>query len=218
MPDPSHPTPYPDLNAVLREFAAQIQAILGDHFRGMYLSGSLALGDFDPNTSDIDFIVVTDAALADDLLAALREMHARFAAGDSPWAGKIEAVYIPQEALRHYPPPPAQYPQVEKDRPFFLDQLEGGWIYHCYILREHGVVIAGPAPRTLIDPVDPDAMRRAALGGPPGAGCRRATGAWNSGRGECCAGHARLASLYRGSVPALGKYRPKPHRKRRCAA
>ncbi len=70
--------------------------------------------------------------------------------------------YIPPEALRHSAPTPAQYPQIEKGRPLFLDHLESGWIFHCYTLREHGVVVAGPDPHTLIDPVDPDAMRRAA--------------------------------------------------------
>src|SRR5713226_5764624 len=50
MPEPLHPTPYAGINAVLQHFLASIQAIVGSHFRGMYLSGSLALGDFDPRT------------------------------------------------------------------------------------------------------------------------------------------------------------------------
>src|SRR5690242_11526777 len=95
-----HPTAYADVNAVVREFLTNLQAILGSHFRGMYLSGSLALGDFDPRSSDIDFVVVTDLELADDLVEALREMHAQFDASGSPWAAKVDAVYIPQEALR----------------------------------------------------------------------------------------------------------------------
>ena len=63
MLEPLHPTPYAGVNAVLHHFLASIQAIVGSHFRGMYLSGSLALGDFDPRSSDIDFIVVTGATL-----------------------------------------------------------------------------------------------------------------------------------------------------------
>jgi hypothetical protein len=162
MSEPLQPTPYPAVNAVLRDFLGQVQAILGEQFVGMYLSGSLALGDFDPHGSDIDFVVVTAAMLSDERITALREMHARFDAGGSPWAARVEAVYVPQAVLRHGAPPGAHYPQIEKDRPFFLDALESGWIYHCYILREHGVTLAGPAPQTLIAPVDPDAMRRAA--------------------------------------------------------
>jgi len=70
--------PYPDVNAVLYDFPANVQAVLGEHFRGMYLSGPLALGDFSPDSSDIDFVVVTDADLLDDILPSLRAIHAHF--------------------------------------------------------------------------------------------------------------------------------------------
>jgi predicted nucleotidyltransferase len=36
-----------------------MQAVLRDRFIGLYLGGSLALGDFDPQRSDIDFVAVT---------------------------------------------------------------------------------------------------------------------------------------------------------------
>lgn len=152
----------PDVSAVLHGFATYLRAILGDYFRGMYLTGSLALGDFDPHTSDIDFIVLTDIALSADLVEALRAMHERFDASGSSWAGKIEAVYIPPEALHPNPVSLAHYPQVEKGRPLFMAPLESGWIFHCYTLREHGVTVAGPDVRPLIDPVDPNDIRRAA--------------------------------------------------------
>ena len=48
------PTAYPDVNAVLAELSASVQTVLGHHFVGMYLYGSLALGDFNPRSSDID--------------------------------------------------------------------------------------------------------------------------------------------------------------------
>jgi hypothetical protein len=156
------PTYYADVNEVLHSFEARLLTLLGSHFVGMYPSGSLALGDFDPQSSDIDMVIVTDVELSGDLFAALHDLHAHFDESRSPWAAKVEAVYIPPEALRHSAPTPAQYPQIEKGRTLFLDHLESGWIFHCYTLREHGVIVAGPGPHTLIDPVDPDAMRRAA--------------------------------------------------------
>lgn len=57
---------------MLYDFPANVQTVLGEHFRGMYLSGPLALGDFSPDSSDIDFVVVTDADLLDDILPSLR--------------------------------------------------------------------------------------------------------------------------------------------------
>ncbi len=116
MREPLYPAPYADVNEALRDLLARMQTILAGHFVGMYLSGSLALGDFDPRTSDIDFVVVTDAVLSDDLFSALQDMHARFDESRSPWAAKVEAVYIPRDAFRHLAPTNATYPQIEKGR------------------------------------------------------------------------------------------------------
>ncbi len=38
-----------------------------------------------------------------------------------------------------------------------------GWVMLRHVLRERGVTLASPAPRTLIDPVPPDELRQAAL-------------------------------------------------------
>ncbi|MDQ3929911.1 MAG: DUF4111 domain-containing protein [Chloroflexota bacterium] len=162
MPELLQPTPYSDVNEVLHAFAIGLQTIIGDPFRGMYLSGSLALGDFDPRTSDIDFIVLTDVALSADLVEGLADMHGRFDASGSPWAGRIEVVYITPEVLRSNRVSTTHYPQVEKGGPLFVAPLEGGWIFHLYTLWEHGITVVGSAVRPLIDSVDPDEMRRAA--------------------------------------------------------
>jgi hypothetical protein len=160
MTEPLAPTAYPDVNEALREFHASIQAILWPRLRGMYLVGSLAIGDFDPATSDLDIIVVTARSLPEDRIAALREFHARFGASVSPWAERLECVYIPQDDLRFPASASVCYPQVERDRACFVEPLDPGWSVQRYSLREHGMVIAGPNPRDLLDPVDPDEMRR----------------------------------------------------------
>jgi hypothetical protein len=157
------PTQYPDVNSVLHDFLTGAQAILDAHFVGMYLYGSLALGDFNPEASDIDFIVVTGAELSDALFEALRLLHVRFDASGSPWAAKIEAAYIPRDVLHRDTPSTARYPQVEKGTTLVRDPLESGWSFQRLTLREHGVVVAGPDPRELIAAVDPAAMRRDAL-------------------------------------------------------
>ena len=146
---------------VLLDFTDHIRSILGDQFLGLYLYGSLALGEFDPHTSDIDFIVVTDVDISDDSFNALREMHAQFDSSDSPWSGKIEAAYIPQEALNHTTSTSTVYPQVEKGTALLRAPLEIGWAFQRHTLREHGVIVSGRDLRTTIKPVDPADMRQA---------------------------------------------------------
>jgi hypothetical protein len=157
------PTPHPNINAILHELLAGVQAILGDHFVGLYLYGSLASGDFDPHRSDIDFVVVTASEPPDEVLPALEAMHARMAASGSKWAVKLEGAYIPQIALRRYDPAEAPCPYLNEGH-FRVGRLGSDWVIQRHVLREQGVVVAGPAPQTLIDPVQPDDLRRAVLG------------------------------------------------------
>src|SRR5262245_62043200 len=94
------PTPYPEVNAVAHDLLRSLHAILGAQLAGMYLVGSLALGDFDPQESDLDLILVTLGTLSEETVAALRELHQRFDHSASAWAARLDAVYIPQEAVR----------------------------------------------------------------------------------------------------------------------
>ena len=78
--------------ALLRE---SIQAVLSDELVGLYLYGSLASGDFDPASSDVDFVAVTQTMLPDETCERLREMHARISASGLPFATRLEGSYIP---------------------------------------------------------------------------------------------------------------------------
>jgi predicted nucleotidyltransferase len=158
----SYPTPYPDVNAVLDALLAGARTALGERFVGMYLFGSLATGDFDPNSSDLDILFVLDAALSDADFAVLAAMHARFAAGGSPWATEIEVSYIPRDALRRYDPARKLYPRIDRDSGVLsMKAHDVDWVIQRYVLREHGIAVTGPALAELIDPVQPDDLRRA---------------------------------------------------------
>src|SRR5258708_9371440 len=96
-----NPTPYPEVNLVLKELLESIEAILGNHFIGMYLDGSLASGDFDQD-SDIDFVVVTDIEISDGLYTSLQAIHDLIATMDSQWAVQLEVASVSQLSLRRY--------------------------------------------------------------------------------------------------------------------
>ena len=158
MPEP---TPYPDINAVLRVLLLGVQATLGPRFVGLYLYGSLATGDFDPRRSDIDFLVVTAGDLPPALFPTLAQMHAGLAASGVKWMTKLEGVYLPQAALRRHDPAQAPVPYLGVGHALVLAPQGRGWAIERHILRERGVVVAGPPLRPLIDPVLPDDLRQA---------------------------------------------------------
>jgi hypothetical protein len=153
-------TPYPDVNAVLALLLGGAQSALGDHFSGLYLHGSLASGDFNRRTSDIDFLVVTDTELSGNLVRDLAALHVHLWNSGLKWAAKLEGAYVPQPALRRHDPLAGPCPTVNAGR-FYLDPQGSDWIIRRYILREYGVVVCGPSLKSAIDPVTPDDLRHA---------------------------------------------------------
>jgi hypothetical protein len=154
-------TSYPEVNAVAQDLLRSLQAILGAQLAGMYLVGSFVLGDFDPQESDLDLVIVTDGALSAETVAALRDLHWRFDHSASAWAAHLDAVYVPQEVLEEWSPAAAWYPVLQWPGLLALAPLDPWWPVWGYMLREYGVVVSGPDPRSLLDPVQPDDLRRA---------------------------------------------------------
>lgn len=155
------PSPYPDVNAVLGNLLHRVRTALGEHFRGMYLFGSLVAGDFDPRRSDVDVLVVIDDVLSAERFAALQQVHRDIAASSSPWAVEVEAYYLTEAALRRDDPSFGCHLKVNRGggvlEPLHRDR---GWLIQGHILREYGVALAGPDPRTLVAPVAPDDLRK----------------------------------------------------------
>jgi hypothetical protein len=160
----NQPTSYPEANALLQEFLGSVKNILRSHFIGLYLDGSLAIGDFDQE-SDLDFVVVTNHEVSGDIFSALQAMHEHFTRLDSWCASQLEGSYISQHAFRRYDPAHAVHPYLQRGKGERLKVIHHNtdWVIHRYVLREYGITMAGPDPRTLIDPVLPNDLRRAVL-------------------------------------------------------
>lgn len=158
------PTPHRDVNAILNLLHSNVKEILRDQFTGMYLFGSLANGDFDQH-SDIDVLVVTKNEISNDIFSSLQIMHACVADIDSPWATQLEVSYIPQKALRRFDPANILHPHMDRGRGESLHMLahESDWIVQRHILRERGIILEGPAPQSLIDPISSNDLRQAVM-------------------------------------------------------
>jgi hypothetical protein len=157
------PTPYPDVNEILRILLTHAKDILQDQFVGMYLYGSLSCGDFNPETSDIDFLFITENKLSSQTVTQLEAMHKSSWANSHKRAGKLEGAYVPKELIRRHDPGGAPCPTINEGK-FYLDSLGSDWIIQRHVVREYGVVIEGPEPKILIDFVSPDELRGAVMG------------------------------------------------------
>ncbi|PWB71154.1 hypothetical protein C3F09_08170 [candidate division GN15 bacterium] len=155
-------TPYPELNAILRELVNSVRSILRDDLIGAYLQGSFAVGDFDEH-SDCDFAIAVNQDLSNRQIQDLRSMHRRIYNLDMRWAQALEGSYFPKAILRDHAQSGSDLCYLDNGH----SELE--WSNHCnkvalrWILREKGVVLFGPEPSTLIDPIPVEVLRRSIL-------------------------------------------------------
>lgn len=156
-------TAYPEIDETLAALLSGSRAILGDNLFGMYLFGSLASGDFDAATSDIDFLVVTHTAVDAATQAELERLNARIQAGGSPWAAKLEGSFLPLHVFEDFNPACTMYPTIGMGGRYGLDHKGIEHALQRFLLREDGIALAGPEPKTFIAPVSPDALKAETL-------------------------------------------------------
>jgi hypothetical protein len=160
-----HSEVYPELASVLQQFVAGAQRALGSNFLGAYLVGSLATGDFDLD-SDVDFLILTKAELGDAELRSLQTIHVDIHALGCYPAEHLEGSYLSTDLLN-------RADLVGIERLWYVDNgstllersvHDNQW-HVRWILRERGITIIGPDPKTLMHPIPSKALRTEAVNG-----------------------------------------------------
>ena len=136
----------PQARSALGAYLAALDTALPGAVRGVYLTGSAALGDWRPGRSDLDILTVTDGRLGDAGLAALEALHAGL-----PGRPYRDAVYVPADALGA--PPAGEGPGAAR----FPGAVDG--VFHrarhrpdpvlWATLDRHGLTARGPEAPSL---------------------------------------------------------------------
>ena len=144
---------------LLEFYLTGVQRSLGTNLTGVYLRGSLAMGDV-LVSSDIDLLVATERPLLEREVDALFAFHAELATLAHPYATRIETAYIDRAALRIYE---SGLHHLTLGQGEELKWSEHGrhWVLERWTLREHGVALLGPDIKHLIAPVPADDLRDA---------------------------------------------------------
>jgi predicted nucleotidyltransferase len=165
----------PAVRAQVETFACGIEGLLGEDLVGLYLHGSLAMGCFNPDRSDIDLLGVT----RNPMPIAARRALAEFVLRSSLVPRPIEISFLCQGDLvpwRH--PTPFEFHYSETWRERIGKELENGawqrWdenkacdddlAAHLTIARHRGVCLSG-APIEQALPVVPPRDYRASIVG-----------------------------------------------------
>jgi streptomycin 3"-adenylyltransferase len=145
---------------LLSDIVSECKVLLGDNLVGVYLHGSLAIGSFNPDASDVDFLVVTKNKLTPEKRREIAQCMLRLS-HRAPRKG-LEMSVITQEALRDFKhPTPYEFhfsnEWIEQYRNDTFDYskdnlVDGDLAAHFTITKARGLVLSGKP----IDAVFPD--------------------------------------------------------------
>ncbi|MFW5420155.1 DUF4111 domain-containing protein [Nocardiopsis sp. CNT-189] len=128
---------------------------------GLYLTGSVALRDFRPHASDVDFVAVASRPLTDADRAALRRAHAATRArAPRP---QFNGIHLTWEDLVRSPDECAPVSAVVGGRYRSSSRAELNPVT-WHVLAERGVAVRGPHPSELAVWDRPESLRTWSLG------------------------------------------------------
>src|SRR5215471_13385485 len=124
----------PNVEAIVEALQAGAQEALGTNLFALYLRGSLVTGDFDPETSDIDFFAVTERRLNEQEFAALEAMHADFAKLPNRYGDQLEGPYMDRKAARRFRLGEF-HPTAARNEPLLWREQYANWVLERWTLR-----------------------------------------------------------------------------------
>ena len=135
---------------LIERLSRDIDGVLRDDLRGLYVHGSWVLGDFDPRRSDVDLLAVLAADPTPGIVEALRALHEQLAADHPDWADRVEVEYLSAIALTSFRTDPHPMVRLSPGEPLHLVPATRHYLLNWSAARERGVVLRGPRPQDLI--------------------------------------------------------------------
>lgn len=129
-----------DSNALLDVLLTRIRSVLGTNIIGVYVYGSLASGDFDPDVSDIDLLAVTSRTVRKQKLETLKEMHGNLARQYPKWNDRIEVQYVSCVALRTFKTQTSKIVTISPGEPIHFIKAGIDWLLNLGGITRHSKV------------------------------------------------------------------------------
>lgn len=145
----------PEFPGVLDTLRAEIIERLGGSLIGLYLYGSLVVGDFDDQRSDVDLLAVTSELLSPGTERDMAEMHESIALRFPEWEDRLEVGYFPIAVIRDFAEPLGDVHRISPGEPFHRTPALPHWLTDLYSVQEHGHVLYGPSVTDVLPRIGP---------------------------------------------------------------
>ena len=141
----------PSIMPLLSDYIALINDQLPGFMSAFYLHGSIALGDFHPAHSDIDFITVITRHATESDLSTLNEIHAQLKEQYSQ--STLSGAYLQPEDLMQPRSQITPHPAYHDDRLNSATHHETNNVT-WWTLKQHGIALYGDTPQNLYFEMD----------------------------------------------------------------
>lgn len=146
-----------ELRRLLSAFRGEVRTALGSNLVGLYLLGSVLSDDFQPPSSDVDFLVVTFRPLNLQEGMRVKRMHGRLARATA-WGRRLEGSYAAKARLRPWGIV-GRVPTVEGSG---LDlTAPNDWTAENMMALRQAAPLLGPPPASVFPPVSRKSLERA---------------------------------------------------------
>lgn len=142
-----------EIDRLLNELLAQMQQILDRKLVGLYLYGSLVSGDFIDGVSDFDLLAATAETIDAAEFDYLDHMQLDFVRRHPEWENRVEIAYASLDSLRTFKYQHSQIAVISPGEPFHFKDAGEDWSINWWVVREQGLVLYGPDPKTIIEPI-----------------------------------------------------------------
>lgn len=151
-----------EINQLLKDLLTCIQKVLGNKLVGFYLYGSLTSGDFDYDVSDVDLLAALSSDVDDKEFAQLKKMHQDFIKDHPRWDNRIEVQYLSLQGLKTYRTKQTKMVIISPGDELHETVVDMRWIMNWFFVEHYGVILYGPEPSAIIDPVSKEEFIQAA--------------------------------------------------------
>ena len=153
MNDPSRTELDPNTSPIVGLVRDAIVDTIGPSLVGLYVYGSLATGDFEPDVSDIDLIAVVREQPDEALLGRLARMHKSLERAEPEWRDRVEVDYVSAAGLARCRTHATTIVRISPGEPLHLVEAGRDFLLDWYPARRDGISLDGPPLDSLVPPI-----------------------------------------------------------------